>query len=263
MTTDEAVVEATRAWFTPRPGRPTQAYLPLGASPLVIDFEGEQLAGFLTGGDGPVVLLVHGWASSSVQMGSFVDPLLAAGFRVAGFDHPAHGASSGSQTDVLALGRAVLRVADEIGGVDIVVAHSIGAPATVQAITDGLVLDGIVLIAPGTRLEDAYAAFVERAGLPPLVAAGLRAQIEGRFGAAVWNELRLDEVAETLELPVLIVHDPSDRQAPIEPVRAMAARWRGSRLVEVDGVGHNRVLAAPGVIEDVVVFLRELAGSKV
>jgi hypothetical protein len=39
------------------------------------------------------VLLVHGWGGRGVQMGSFVAPLLASGYRVVWFDQPGHGDS--------------------------------------------------------------------------------------------------------------------------------------------------------------------------
>ena len=41
----------------------------------------------------PAVLLVHGWGGRGVQMGSFVAPLLARGYRIVWFDQPGHGES--------------------------------------------------------------------------------------------------------------------------------------------------------------------------
>src|SRR5262249_24762467 len=41
----------------------------------------------------PAVLLVHGWGGRGVQMGAFVEPLRARGYRVVWFDQPGHGAS--------------------------------------------------------------------------------------------------------------------------------------------------------------------------
>src|SRR5215468_3962485 len=41
----------------------------------------------------PAVLLVHGWGGRGTQMGTFVAPLLAAGYRVMWFDQPGHGES--------------------------------------------------------------------------------------------------------------------------------------------------------------------------
>src|SRR5262249_36765264 len=46
-------------------------------------------------GHGPRVLLAHGWGSHAGRLTPFVPGLLAAGFGVAAFDAPGHGASPG------------------------------------------------------------------------------------------------------------------------------------------------------------------------
>src|SRR5690349_395790 len=51
-------------------------------------------------GEGPPVLLVHGWAGRGTQLGEFVAPLVAAQRRVVALDAPAHGDSPGTQTNV-------------------------------------------------------------------------------------------------------------------------------------------------------------------
>nr|MBA3542137.1 hypothetical protein [Deltaproteobacteria bacterium] len=48
-------------------------------------------------GHGPTVLLVHGWEGRGSQLGSFVEPLVAAGLSVVAFDAPAHGDSAGNR----------------------------------------------------------------------------------------------------------------------------------------------------------------------
>jgi pimeloyl-ACP methyl ester carboxylesterase len=263
MSLEEAIRAATTAWFTPRPGDRWAPFLPEGATPLHVDFGGVDLLGFTAGAGERTVLLVHGWGSTVGQMEPLVSPLLAAGLIVCGVDMPAHGASGGRETDVYEMGRAVRAVADAVGGVDIVIAHSIGAPATIRAVCDGMDLDAVVLVAPGTGLEDAFAVFVTREQLPEPVAAGVRSAIEDRFGDTVWEDARMERSVASLRLPALIVHDPADRQAPIGPVRALAAVWAGAELCEVEGFGHNRILAAPEIVEVVVAFVTARASTAV
>jgi pimeloyl-ACP methyl ester carboxylesterase len=127
----------------------------------------------------------------------------------------------------------------------------------------GLHLEAAVFIAPGTRLKDAFAVFVDRSEMPAGVADGLRAEIEHRFGADIWDEMQMVHSTGALDLPVLLIHDPADRQAPIEPVRTVAARWRSARLIEVEGLGHNRILSSPEVARHALSFLDEVATSDV
>jgi len=81
------------------------------------------------------VLLMHGWEGRGTQLGAFIDPLVASGFQVVALDAPAHGRSPGEQTDLLQFKDAIRAVARHVGGVHAVVAHSMGGPSTVMAMS--------------------------------------------------------------------------------------------------------------------------------
>ena len=63
---------------------------------LRIPFEGALLHGWIFG-EGPTVLLVHGWEGQAAQLAPLIGPLVARGQRVVAFDHFAHGQSPGSR----------------------------------------------------------------------------------------------------------------------------------------------------------------------
>src|SRR5689334_15618341 len=77
---------------TPAPARERDALA--GADRFALRVGGAELRGFRRG-DGPAVLLVHGWGGRGGQLAAFTQPLVAAGCAVIGFDAPAHGASGG------------------------------------------------------------------------------------------------------------------------------------------------------------------------
>src|SRR5882724_9402402 len=85
-------------------------------------------------GDGRTVLLVHGWNGNGAQLSGFVAPLLRAGYYVAAPDLPAHGDSAGTRTNVRAMADALLRLGRRVGPVHAVIAHSLGAAASVIAL---------------------------------------------------------------------------------------------------------------------------------
>src|SRR5215208_5699212 len=66
-------------------------------------------------GAGPTVLLVHGWEGRGAQLGAFVDPLVAAGYRVVALDGPAHGDSPGRTTTGPEFARALIATRDVVG----------------------------------------------------------------------------------------------------------------------------------------------------
>lgn len=264
-----AGLAAARLWFTPWPvpvterAREKQARWLEGTEHLSVrTADGHRLRGFAAG-EGPVVLLVHGWGEWAANLGAFIDPLVTAGYRVAGFDLPAHGASSGSQTDALVNAAAVREVAAALGGVDAVVAHSMGAHATIVALHQGLEVQAVALVAPAVRLYGVEE-FGEMLSLPNAAVRGLRATIERRYGTSVWQDLAADLLADQLHTPALIVHDPDDDQIAASDVRALSEAWKESRLVSPEGLGHGRIIRDRDVIQQVVDFLdRQLRGRYV
>ena len=57
------------------------------------------------------------------------------------------------------------------------------------------------------------------------------------------------------DTPLLIVHDHEDRELPLRDAHAIAAKWPDSRVLETRGLGHNRLLRDPIIVQQVVAFL--------
>lgn len=261
---------SARLWFTPWPvavserARAKQAQWLEGSERLSFKTRsGHRLKGF-TAGAGPTVLLVHGWGEWAANLGGFIAPLVDAGFHVAAFDLPAHGASSGTQTDALVNAEAVRDAASYVGDVRAVVAHSMGGHVTTVALHRGLEVEAIVLLAPVVRLYSVDV-FKQLFGLPDAAARGLRATIERRYGNSVWTDLAADRIARDLRVPALIFHDTEDAQIAADDVRALAAAWSGSHVTVTTGLGHGRIIRDRGVITRSVEFISSsvLKGSSV
>ena len=255
-----SVLPASLLWFTPWEvpvsdrGRAKQAGWLRDTEPVMFSTPFGRIAGF-SAGSGPVVLLVHGWGESAASLGGFVAPLTAAGFRVVGMDLPAHGASSGRRTNILHSGDAITAVAEQVGGVTAVVAHSMGANATLWAIKQGLRVDRAVMLSPNVDFSNALKTFEEMFSLPPKTVRGLKRSIARKFGHNVWSDLRGDVLAIGLEVPGLVFHDPDDPVVPFTGSRDLLLTWRTAQLVEVPGVGHGGITRDPEVIERAVEFV--------
>lgn len=211
------------------------------------------LAGFATG-DGPVVLLVHGWGEEAASLGAYVQPLVAAGFRVVGLDLPGHGASGDGPTNLYTLGGAIRDAASQVDA-RAVIAHSMGSASTMLAIREGLELDAVAFLAPPVRLEHALEQFTKMFRIPPKAVVGLRDTIEREFGADVWADTSGDLLAPSLDVPALIVHDRDDPQVPLADAELLAGVWPGSRLEVTEGFGHTKLMRAGVVVNEVVHFL--------
>ncbi len=248
---------AEHVFFTPRRHeRPRREWQLLASGrSFRLRIGAERVLGWRWGNDeAPTVLLVHGWEGRGVQLGHFVEPLLARGYRVITFDAPAHGASSGKKTNVFAFAETIRAIADEHGPISGIIAHSLGAAATSLALRAGLSCDRVVYLAPWCTLSRAVDAFGDRIGLSERVTGRMREDIEKSFNVP-WEEVDGDAIAPAMRTPLLVVHDRDDADVPLAEGERLATAWPQAKLHVTATLGHRRILRAPSVIEESVDFL--------
>jgi hypothetical protein len=225
------------------------------AAAFTVPFEERELAAW-SWGEGPAVLLVHGWSGRGAQLGALVDPIVALGLRAVTFDLPAHGQSGGARSNLFEAAAAVRAVAERVGPLAGLVAHSFGAAASSLAFHDGLAAGRAVYIAPTAHLEQGTASFRARLGVGRRVETALRDALARRFGAHLFRDLAIEALAPGFTVPLLVIHDREDREVPFSEGAAVAGSWPGARLLATQGLGHSRILWHPGVVEETVRFLR-------
>lgn len=244
---------AERLFLTPP--RPAPRPHPALASAHTFTFEHRGLLlAVRSWGDGPTVLLQHGWGGRSDQLAPFVEPLLAAGFSVVAPDMPAHGDSEGRTSSLPGFARAIAALSRRVLGLHGVVAHSMGAAATALAMADGLRVQRAVFLASPTSAVEQLQTFARGIDLPPSGAEALRRRVEARVGVP-FSELELAWIAPRMSAPLLVFHDPADREISWRDGAALARAWPGARLVDVPGAGHHRILGDARVVEPAVRFL--------
>jgi pimeloyl-ACP methyl ester carboxylesterase len=212
-------------------------------------------------GAGPTVLLVHGWEGRGTQLGRFVDPLVAAGYRVVALDGPAHGASPGGTSDLVETTEALRKVARDLGSLAGVIAHSFGGAVTTLALERGLQAASVVLISSPSSVHDVLERFGALAGIRGAAMRAFRAALEARTGVRV-ADVEIFERVSNLRVPALIVHDRGDREVPFHDAERLAERWPGATLVATTGLGHRRILKDEAVIGRAVAFVAQAAGQR-
>jgi pimeloyl-ACP methyl ester carboxylesterase len=240
----------------PRRSRTAEAVLARGQQRMVK--LARQRVAVWSWGEGPRVLLVHGWSGYGGQLTAFVAPLVEAGFSVVTYDAPGHGVSSGRSSSLPELAEMVGEVAHATGGPYAVVAHSLGAAATAVAVRDGLAVERAVFLSPPADPRWGIQQFGEWLGLPEDVRRRMAARMEARFGIML-RELALPNFVPFLKRvpPLHIFHDVGDREVPLSAGEAVARVWPGARLTRTEGLGHHRILYAPQVLEAAVGFITE------
>jgi len=245
---------AERVFLTPqRPRRPVRetAWLD-GSSELRVPSPDGMLAARVWGAGPEAVLLVHGWSGRGTQLGAFVRPLVDAGFRVVAWDAPGHGESPGGISSMPQMAAAVAAVAGVVGEVHGLVAHSLGAAASLLAL-DRLQVEPVrvAFIAPPADYHAIGERFGAMTGFSAPVVSAMRRRIEQRFDFS-WSASAPLRLAARQRTGLLVVHDTADRHIPWSEGAAIAEAWPDAELYSTTGLGHHRVLRDPEVVHRVV-----------
>ncbi len=209
-------------------------------------------------GEGPLVVLVHGWQGGASQLLGLAEATRAAGFRVALFDMPAHGEAPGLSTSCPEFIVILQSVARKLGPLHAVVGHSLGATAALLAVAGGLDAASVVALAPIPSFEFTMRGYVRAFGLSSRAKELLARRLEARVRTKR-AELNLASIEPGV--PTLLVHDRLDRVVPSRHSRRLQARWQGARLLETAGFGHRRLLDTDVIVQGVVAFLATLPGA--
>lgn len=212
-------------------------------------------------GAGPTVVLAHSWGGRGTQLWPFVQPLVDAGYRVVTFDGPAHGNSTGKQTDMMEFALAIKTVAEAYSPLHAVIGHSFGAANTLLAIREfGLQPNMVATIgcfAHGIWVIDTFGALLN---IPNHVIMKMRALLEQRYGDRLnWNSLSLIDLARHSGIPVMLAHDMDDKEVPYAHALAIQAGAPNTILKTTKGNGHRRILRDNDLVRDIVRFIQ---GSK-
>ena len=253
---------ALRAFLTPqRSPRPErERHLLTGARALPISAGGVPLAAWSWGEDPdkdgwqPTVLLVHGWAGRGAQLGGLVAPLVARGRRVVTWDAPAHGDSPGRTTTLASMADVLRSVADRLGPIEAVVAHSFGGAATTIALARGMSVDRAVYVAPLFTIGATVDRFVTGLNLSRAAAMQLEHSL-AHANMARRDDLEGRRLAPAMTTPLLVVHDRDDKEVPYAEGVATVRRWPNARLLTTGGLGHRRVLGDADVAAAVAEFV--------
>jgi pimeloyl-ACP methyl ester carboxylesterase len=229
-----------------------------------LEHKGRQIAMFTWGArstEAPAVLLAHGWGGNAAQMRAFAFPLLQAGYRVIAYDQPAHGVSEGKLTGLPDFADVLGAVARHHGGIEAVVAHSLGgAAAALSLYARKVFFKKIVLVSPPSDLVGYSRRFARWYWMPEPVRAAMQNAIEERYGVR-WEDIEVGRVAPRLGARALVIHDRDDRLMPWTHGAAVARQWPDARLLLTDGLGHRRILGSERVTHAAADFIAGRASS--
>ena len=216
------------------------------------------IVSYVWGSGERVVLLVHGWRSRASRFAAIGQALVERGYTVVSFDARGNGDSGGTRTHALEYAEQIDVLAQRHGRFEAVVAHSLGAVATVIAVRRGVRTKRIVTVGAPYDFRSVIRTFANAVGMPQAARRALQRRVARwarPLGVDVWREF-VSELDPTDYTPLLVVHDSGDREAPLEQAMLIVEAHTGPvETLITDGLGHNRVLGDPTVVERITQFV--------
>ena len=252
-----AVKLATYLFCRPKRGliKPDEEGMMAAAESFDLDINGQRLAAW-SWGNGPTVLLQHGWSSRGSRLAGFVAPLTAAGFRVVSYDAPAHGESEGRITTGPDISRTLREIASRLGGLHSIIAHSMGCWVAALAMKEGLLVERLVFISPPSDLSLFSDLFARQMGFTPKIQKRVEEILAKRTGVP-WSEMKAEGLSVGQDTPLLIIHDRGDLVVLLHHAEALHNAWEGSRLLITSGLGHRLTVKDSEVVTSTVEFIAE------
>ncbi|MBI4853261.1 MAG: alpha/beta hydrolase [Acidobacteria bacterium] len=223
---------------------------------ITFNWQGKKLAAWEWGNaSAPAILLVHGWNGRGAQLGSFISPLINAGYRVITYDAPGHGNSPGTSASLVDLSEAITAILSQVNLVEGIIAHSLGAAASTLSLIEGSRVSWAVYIAPPLQPRDYIHKFARFLRASPELT-DLMIGLMSSYFRRSWENLDIPTLAKSLETPLLVIHDEEDKDVPFFEGAELAKAWPKAKLIPTKGLGHRRILHNKEVIEETLAFIK-------
>lgn len=208
-------------------------------------------------GEGPLVVLVHGWGARVTQVATLARHLAEAGCEAVAFDVTAHGESEGWRVSFRDFIADVAEMAEAVDrSVHACVGHSAGGLGMMAARrARGLRAERYVCLCAPLYPYVPIRAIRRRLNAPEAVLDRCREHYGRQFGAS-WEELKSGSAfAPSDGAELLLVYDESDEVVDHRDGDRIRELWPSASLLKTEGLGHREVLWTPEVMDEVARFV--------
>ena len=203
------------------------------------------------------VMILHGFSSTIMKFDHFVSPLIKQGYEVIAVDAPAHGKSTGNQVSVLEYKAMIKKVNEEMGPIDVYIAHSFGGLALALYLSENTHSheNKVVLIAPATETSTAIRTFCRFLKIDEPVRRSMEQHIFEKSGIEA-SHFSIRKVASSIKADTLWIHDEDDEITPWSDAKVIEQmRLSNFRFMLTRELGHRKIYRDNKVKKAVFEFL--------
>ena len=207
-------------------------------------------------GDGPKIILVHGWSGRASNMSKIINKLNQNNFDVYAFDAPAHGESSGGNTNLPEFISCIESLASKVSPIYALVGHSLGGFASVYCAAKKIRLDKVILLCPVNNVFELFETFFNHTRLKEKTRNLMINYFIKKTGIIINSELSSEKLVKQIKAKILLIHDESDTQLSILESKKIKKNVVGGTFYFTKGLGHSRLLRNTKVVDRIISFLK-------
>jgi pimeloyl-ACP methyl ester carboxylesterase len=260
FSTKLAAAEAFKIFCTPFSSsvrKPKEAFS--AADQIEFDWNGLHIYGYDVNRTAEKkLLLLHGFSSNCNNFEKYVAPAVAKGYRVFAFDAPAHGRSSGRQTNALEYAGFITELHKRYGPFNAFISHSFGGLALCLAMEE-LPHDEktkMVLIAPATETSSAIDGAFRTLKIHDQE---IRREFESlifRISGKKANWFSVGRAMHRIRAEVLWIHDEDDDITPAADAHVVEADAHPNiRFIFTRNLGHRKIYRDTEQMANVIGFI--------
>lgn len=209
-------------------------------------------------GKGPVIVLIHGWAGRATQFRKFIEAFTELGYRVVGFDGPAHGKSEGKKTNIDEFYEALRSIYKVTGEPVAIICHSFGGSAALFSAKQGLTIRKLINIASPTIGDEIINTYLRAINGSKSTGDFFKSYVMKKTGKTFDDYTSLSFIRDIKqEISLLLVHDEDDKEVYLKHALELQKVYPAAKLVVTKGLGHTRILKDDAVVANCVTFVRE------
>jgi pimeloyl-ACP methyl ester carboxylesterase len=187
---------------------------------------------------------------------SFIDTIDLDQFTVYAMDAPGHGASSSNICHISMYSQAIESFIDDLGQVDISIAHSIGGATLVYTAYRGpsFKLGKLVIIAAPGKVIDFFNFYKKMASLSNHTVNLVKDLFINKIGFTP-EYFTVENFGKHIKNHALIIHDLYDDECPYENAVKLSTEMPNAKLLTTKGVGHG--MKSKEIYEQIISFCKE------
>ncbi len=205
-----------------------------------------------TMGEGPTIVLSHGWSGTASQFFPLMEKIVESGFKAVAFDHVGHGQSEGKLASLPAFIHATEAVIDDCNQAEKgsavvgIASHSMGTVSTLESRHAGALSVPLLLVAPSLNYTQDMMTTVSRSGYSMKLFKAVIDELSDHYGLPFEA---IDPIGklEVRTPKTFIIHDEADKYAKYEHSKKASA-FEGVTLTTTQQCGHGRILKSKEIM---------------